>query len=754
MTLPQLCICIILGILPLTVLPELPVLSTVLWLIIAGIAGAMTRVNVLRYAGLIAMCFGWGLLAAREAVWPMTALTGQAQPVEVMLIETDNATVHEGRIVRYRGRRLFPAPGVKLYGEALPQPACAGQRWAMTLRIRPVHSQLNEGGFDGQRYALTQNKALQGRIIRAELRDARCSLRARYLQSLSTRLDDYRQKPVILALGMGERTALSAEIKWLMRQTGIAHLMAISGLHIGLAGSLGWFLARGIQFFLPGRLIHWFIPPLVGVICAAGYAYLSGLQPPALRTIVGMSIWLLLRLSGVQWTAWQVWLCCLAGILFFDPLAVLSDSLWLSVLAVAALIFWFQWVPLPRVSVSPVRKVVRGLVHIQTGMTLLLLPMQVAIFHGISVTSMLANLLAVPLVTFVVVPLILVGMILHLAGVPWLEQVIWWLADRILSLLFYWLSLLPDGWLNLDQRWQGMLLLPWLVTIAWRLRLWSRFPAVCLTLVVVVTFPLWRKVRNDSWRVHMLDIGHGLAMVVERHGRAILYDTGPAWPGGDAGQQAIIPWLRWHNVQVDGIVISHIHLDHRGGLRSLQTAWPHAWVRSPLRWPGHRSCQRGDRWQWQGLTFSVHWPLSGNTDTGNNGSCVVKVDDGRYSILLTGDIEAPAEAKMISRYWQHLRSTLIQVPHHGSRTSSTMTLLQRTGGQVALASVSRYNAWRLPSKNVVARYRQQGYRWMDTAHQGQISVTFTAQGWQIRSLRGDILPRWYHQWFGERRDNG
>ena len=753
MPLPQLCISVITGILPLFWLSALPAFSSIVLLLCTGVLIAAIPFSALRYAGLTMIFFGWGLLAAHEVVLPAEQLAGHDRQVEVRITGTDHVGAHEGVITRYGGRRLFPAPGVKLYSDALPEPVCGGQRWAMTLRLRPVHSQLNEGSFDGQRYALSQNKPVTGRVLKARLLDGSCSPRARYLESLSTTLEDYPWKSVILALGMGERVALSTEIKWLMRQTGIAHLMAISGLHIGLAGTLGWLIVRGVQFFLPVRWIRWYIPALSGLCCAILYAVLSGLQPPALRTIIGMGIWMLLRLSGVQWTSWQVWLCCIAGILFTDPLAVLSDSLWLSALAVAALIFWFQWLPFSRGQAGWGLNVLKGLVHIQLGMTLLLLPMQVALFHGISMTSMLANMLAVPLVTFVVVPLILAGMVLHLAGPAGLEQLAWYLADRLLALMFYLLGLLPDGWLALDGRWQSATLLPWLSVIVWRLRLWQAFPAVCLTLVVVLTFPLWRKNRDAGWSVHMLDVGHGLALAIVRNGHAILYDTGPAWSGGDTGQQKIDPWLRWHNIRLDGVILSHIHLDHRGGLRSLQAAWPSAWVRSPLGWEGHQPCERGERWQWQGLTFSVHWPLAGNTDEGNNGSCVVKVDDGQYSILLTGDLEAQAEAKMLSRYWMHLASTLIQVPHHGSRTSSTVTLLQRVKGSAALASTSRYNAWRLPSKTVVERYLQQGYEWLDTPHHGQISVTFSATGWQMRTFRRDILPRWYHQRFGARRDN-
>lgn len=331
---------------------------------------------------------------------------------------------------------------------------------------------------------------------------------------------------------------------------------------------------------------------------------------------------------------------------------------------------------------------------------------------------------------------------------------VWWLADRLLAALFWFLRLLPQGWLSLDFRWAGLSALPWLMLLVWRFHAWRSLPALCLSSTLLLSWPFWRHGVKDEWRVTMLDVGQGLTMVIEREGAAILYDTGLAWPDGDSGQQIIIPWLRWHNLRPEGVLLSHEHLDHRGGLNSLLKAWPELWIRSPLGWQGHLPCRRGESWRWRGLTFRVLWPLPDSDMTGNNRSCVVRIDDGKQSILLTGDIEIPAERAMMSHYWQHLASTLIQVPHHGSNTSSSLALLQRTGGAAALASASRYNTWRMPAAKVVQRYRQQGYRWLDTPHQGQITVIFSTEGWQIQSLRDQLLPRWYHQWFGETVDNG
>ncbi|MEI9141872.1 MBL fold metallo-hydrolase, partial [Pseudomonas aeruginosa] len=86
------------------------------------------------------------------------------------------------------------------------------------------------------------------------------------------------------------------------------------------------------------------------------------------------------------------------------------------------------------------------------------------------------------------------------------------------------------------------------------------------------------------------DVGQGLAMVIARNGKAILYDTGLAWPEGDSGQQLIIPWLHWHNLEPEGVILSHEHLDHRGGLDSILHIWPMLWIRSPLNWEHHQPC--------------------------------------------------------------------------------------------------------------------------------------------------------------------
>ncbi|WP_437888126.1 ComEC family protein [Phytobacter sp. V91] len=754
MPLPALAFCLNLGMLPLLFLPALPELAF-LWAILpVACLLAWFRHPLLRYSGMTLLFFVWGVLAALQLVWPMEHLPGENRQVRVVITDTDKATTHYAKITHLNGKRLFPAPGIVLYGEYLPEAVCVGQQWSMTIRARAIHGQLNDGGFDTQRHALSNHQQLTGRVVKATVINRHCNWRGRFVNSLKNRLEPFAWQSVILALGLGERSSLDVDTKNIMRETGTALLMAISGLHIAITAIIGGLITRAIQLLFPVHWINWQLPLYVGVIFAGWYTWLTGMQPPAFRTAISLIVWAALRLSGRQWTSWQVWSCCVAGILLVDPVAILSQSLWLSAFAVAALIFWYQWLPLSTNRFAWWYRWLVELVYLQAGMTLLLLPLQIFSFHGISISSLVANMLAVPLVTFVTVPLILSGMLLHLTGPQWAEFAQWWLSDASLKVLFGFLHTLPQGWVEVDARWQWFAWLPWLWLVVVRLNLWRTFPLLCIGGMITLMLPLFRGEKEDSWQVHMLDIGQGLAMVIERNGKAILYDTGLAWPGGDSAQQLIVPWLRWHHLQPEGIILSHEHLDHRGGLNTLLRTWPALWVRSSVGWDNHLPCFRGETWQWQGLTFSAHWPLNGATHKGNNRSCVVKVDDGIHSILLTGDIETPAEFALLKRYWQHLASTVIQVPHHGSNTSSALPFIQRVNGHAALVSASRYNSWRLPSAKVKNRYLQQGYSWYDTPHHGQVSVTFSAQGWAIFSLREQILPRWYHQWFGVPGDNG
>lgn len=735
--------------LPLGILPHIPAASVILIMVGFAVALGLMPIMLLRISGIALVMLAWTLTEARQMVNAIDDLTNTSIEATVRITEVreqkQQLTV---QILRVGQRYQFPPLFVTLNNASTDQPFCAGQRWQMKLRLRAVHGRLNEGEFDLQRFALSNHTPLQGRIISQQAESLSCNWRTRLINHHLPAFDTLKQPAIMQALAFGIRANMTEEQRQLLRETGTAHLMAISGMHIALAASVGWLLARAIQVILPAHLIGHLFPLLISVMTAATYTWVSGSHAPAQRAIIALMLWIGMRSAGWQLSGWQVWTLCIGALLALDPLTVLSESFWLSALAVAILIAWYQWFPLPHRFRAKRRWLFLQLLHLQLGMMILMAPLQIFLFQGISLSALLANLIAVPVVSFVTVPLILLAMLLP---VPLISTGLWSLADLSISQVMLLLQWLPAGWWAWSDTLPAIVLL-WVGLLLWRSKLIYRSLMPCFSLILAII--LWRSTtQRDDWQIDMIDVGHGLAIAITQGNEVVLYDVGPGWKQDDAGSRVILPWLQYHGRSLHSLILSHKHLDHRGGLHSLLKVNPAVAIRSALAEDGHLPCFRGQRWQWGKLQFTALWPPESQTEGQNNDSCVVRVDDGLISVLLTGDIELEAERKIVALEKEALNTTMLQVPHHGSRTSSGALLLRNVAGKAAFASVARYNAWRMPAPAVVQRYRQQRYMWYDTAQSGQIHVGIRQGHWQIKGLREQIMPRWYHQWFGVKRDS-
>lgn len=740
----------IVAALPLLILPTLPSGSMLIVMAMSALLALRAPYAWLRLAGTGGLLLVWALSAATSSLKDIETFSRAPATFQVRIDELRPERQQiRVQLISHAGRYLFP-PRFAWLSTAQQTPAfCPGQRWVMSLKLRPVHARLNEGDFDAQRHAIASHTALQGRTGQQQSTSLSCSWRWRYLQRHLPFIQTLNQSAILEALAFGERAGMSAETRQLLRQTGTAHLMAISGMHIGLAAGTGWLLARAVQRLLPAKFIGYLFPLLASGLVAALYSWLSGSQAPAQRALLALSLWMVIRVKGINLSGWQVWTLCVGLLLMLDPLSVLSDSFWLSVLAVAMLLVWYQWFPLAVRFRQGWRWLPLQLLHLQAGMMLLMAPLQVALFDGISLTAMLANLIAVPVISLISVPLILMAMLLPAGSV---SAFFWWLADQSLIWLVTALQTLPSGWWTFYDAGAAAIII-WGGLIIWRCALFYAAPVRCIALLLTVIACRWPR-EEPGWGIDMLDVGHGLSIVLRQGKEAVLYDTGPRWRNDNAGARIILPWLARKQLRIHSVILSHRHLDHSGGLDAILAQDGKIAVRSATRDDGHLPCIRGTRWRWGQLNFEVLWPLRLSDSSNNNDSCVVRVDDGQTRLLLTGDLEAPAERKLVALEQQKLKAEIIQVPHHGSRTSSTPLLLRNTAGQTAIASVSRYNAWRMPAKTVMKNYRRYGYSWYDTAQQGQISIRINRGEIAVSGLREHLLPRWYHQWFGVKRESG
>ncbi|MCT2416719.1 DNA internalization-related competence protein ComEC/Rec2 [Pantoea sp. XY16] len=739
----------IVATLPLLLMARLPSGETILLLVLVGLALLHCAYPPLRLTGITLLFLAWACNDARLMVRDIEKFSARPATYTLQISELRKERKQiRVRLLEEQGRMIFPPRFAWLFFDTDPEIYCPGQRWTMHLRLRPVHARLNEGDFDAQRFALANNTPLQGRILKQDAISDRCDGRWRFIVGHRDRTREMPSRGTLEALAFGIREEMSPQTRQLLRDTGTAHLMAISGMHIALAASTGWVLARGVQFILPARFIGYLFPLIVSWLFAAIYTWLSGAQPPAARSLLALTLWTITRLAGVQLNSWQIWTFCIALLLVMDPLTVLSDSFWLSVLAVGMLLVWYHWFPLPAQFRHQWRWIPVQLLHLQAGMMILMVPLQVAIFNGISLTALVANVVAIPVVSFITMPLVTLALLLPVAH---LSGFFWGAADLSLRALFHCLTLLPPGWWPLSgTTWFTVMV--WGGLILWRAQLFFSLPLSSCALALAMILSRQPN-QEQGWRIDMLDIGHGLSLVISQGDEAVMYDTGPRWQNDNAGSRVIIPWLERRQLRLKQVILSHKHLDHTGGLEAITQRWPAVDVRSALADEAHLPCVRGTQWRWRQLHFRVVWPLTAPLPGGNNDSCVVIVDDGQVRLMLTGDIEAKAERQLVALEKQGLKVDILQVPHHGSRTSSTSLLLRKAAGHTAIASLARYNAWRMPAKNVLENYRTAGFQWLDTGQSGQISIRIAQGRAQVSTLRDQLMPRWYHQWFGVKRES-
>ncbi|WP_323869580.1 ComEC family protein [Xenorhabdus szentirmaii] len=750
---------IILGIFPLLFLVELPSQKFLHYLILISFLLLFFPDKVIRIISLGLLAFIFGCWHGHQILTKITYFSETSHSAMVMIdsISLENTVKEDNKKERYRiriieshGEYIFPALYASVSWNVQEERLCAGQKWQVTMKLRPVHAQLNHGSYDSQRYALSIRQPLNGKIIQAKLVDGRCSLRQDFINKLSPEIQSLKHAGIVLALSFGERVWLDKLTRLLLQQTGIAHLMAISGLHIAMASLFGWGFGRIVQFFFPARWVGFRFPLITGWFTAMLYGWLSGWGIPAIRAILGLTLWVYLRFSSKLCFSWQWALWSAALILLFDPLAILSDSFWLSFTAVMALLFWFHWIPLSEGIRWGWRWVwLRGL-HMQLGMMLMLLPLQLLLFQGINIASLVANLWAVPIISFLSVPLIMLG----LAGsfLPVGQPFLWQLVDYTILIALAPLSALTHSWFETGHYPVIVTLCGWFGVVIWRLNWWRTYKWL-LGMSIVIMLCYLMRTHDRQWRFSMLDVGHGLAVVIDKQGKAIIFDTGHRWETGSMAEKVIVPYLRWHRLIPEQIILSHDHLDHTGGTEYLIEKYPGIQIRSSFLNHSDLPCVRGEQWTWQGLHFKVLWPPEKTAIVGNNQSCVIRIDDGRYSLLLTGDLERKGEYRLLGIEKEDLNATILQVPHHGSNTSSTDAFIRKVMPQYALTSVARYSPWKLPSAKVKQRYKRAGSQWNSTAASGQITGDFYSDHIKLEGYRQQIAARWYHQWFGIRGDH-
>ncbi len=747
-------------------------------LVVVALAMRLDRLNrgiALVLAGVAALGTGFGY-AAWRAEWRLAEeLPRSWEGVDVRVVGVvDDLPSTSARGVRFtfaiervdtpdavvptRISLLWPAarPGGEPTGEV---PAVrAGERWSLRVRLARPHGNVNPGGFDLEAWLLQQGLRATG-YIRDESRNVRLEVfagrlgdhvqraRERVRERVRRVLGDAPYAGVVTALAIGDQRAIS-ELQWrVFNRTGVTHLVSISGLHVTvfatLAGGLAFALARRsarLTLRCPARKFA----AVAGVVAAGGYVLLAGAQIPALRTFA----MLLVAACGLWWgrpgTASIVWLWALVAVLLVDPWAPLTPGFWLSYGAVALLLYAGSGRLRERRSQSMPARLRRNLADAafaQWVVTVGLAPLTLAMFGQLSLIAPVANAIAIPLVTLVVVPCALAGIVLPVDACFELAHLMLVPLMQLLETLAAW----PDA------TWQQHSPPVWTILAALAGTLWllapRGVPGRLWGLVAVATLFLVRpaSVPEGAFRLIVLDVGQGLAVVVQTRRHALVYDTGPRYTeAADAGGRIVAPFLRAAGIgRADGLIISHQDLDHAGGARTLLQSVPVGWFASSL--PDDHPvmlearalatavrCVAGQVWTWDGVRFTVLHPTvdeyADHYAKSNNRSCVVRVDSAHGSVLLAGDIEAKAEMKLLDTRQTQLAADVLVVPHHGSRTSSTWPFLRAVAPSFAIVGCGYRNRFGHPRANILARYAAIGARVLRTDHEGALTLDFTGAG--------------------------
>ncbi len=650
-----------------------------------------------------------------------------------------------------------------------------GESWKLFVRLKRVHGSLNPGGFDSEAWSWQQHFSGKGYVIN-KAKNEYLGVSSGYgflrwregmLQSCKKVLHDDPLGGIVTALNLGWTQDIPYFQKVIAQRTGTAHLLAISGLHVGMVAGLVFWLLCGLWSKIP-RVTELIPSPVIGalfaIFAAIIYSEMAGFACSTQRACVMCAILLLPKFAHRHITVKTALFRAVWVVLLWDPCVVLSSGFWLSFGAVFVLVYAKYYKVFDIDNVTSVfqkmahKKIKECIQLLQTQWICLigLLPLSCWYFHQVSLVSLVSNLIAIPLMGVLILPLVLLGTALVNTNV-YLAKLFFTCATKCLAILglsLQWLS--QQQWAvwnySFTHAWEVVVVFSGCALLVFSQKNWRWVGLVGLVpLALPNTFP----VQVGQFKLSVLDVGQGLATVVSTRNHTVIYDTGAKFsPQLDCGQQIVVPYLIKEKIRlIDTLVLSHGDNDHAGGASAILKSFTvkkiytsavekiNQQLNEQASTVNIAECVRGISWKWDGVKFEFLHPDANVEGKANDRSCVLKVSSDYGSVLFTGDIEKTAERWLTQQHPEQLSSSIMIVPHHGSKTSSIRDFLDAVHPKVAILSYGYRNRYRHPNKEVVERYLKNGSRLFNTVSSGAISYTIGGD-WEWQHYRARHREFW------------
>jgi len=719
------------------------------WLSLAGLVllAGLTLARVRAHGrGVLAALTFWCLSGLALSDYQLRRLPDGPEQRALVMATVASLPVRDGaqlafvaQLTPLRGSDTLPLRAALSWRNA--PTVAVGERWQLLVSLQAPPQRHNPGGGGSWRAQLQQRIHAQARVVASNLnrpvQEAGPSLHA-LRAGVATRLlglvPERDAAALVLALAIGE-TALLSQQQWrVFNATGISHLVAISGLHVTLFSLLAGAVARYGWRMLPALQQRWrreSFAALTGVAAASGYALLAGFSIPTQRTLVMLLTWHLLRALARPTDIAGTLAMALIAVLLLDPLAPLDAGFWLSFVAVAVLLYAAAPKPdgVPRW---------RALLYTQWLVGVGLLPVTAAIFGSVSLAGLVVNLPAIPLFSLLLVPLILLAVAL-LPAWPWASEQLLWVVGELHGRFWPWLHAIADHelalwrlqpapwWLALAVVAVPLALLPWRPVMR----------ATALLALLPAAFPAQPSLREGEFRLTVLDVGRGLAVIVQTRERAMLYDNGEVWGSdGALARATVLPALRALRIRrLDMVVMPRLDADRSAGLVALAaefpvTDWrlgdaaPRGAAAGATLPPEFGRCVAGSRWYWNGVRIT---PVNG-------ARCALQIAgaDG-FAVLLPTELDVREQRQLAAT--PLARCDVMVLPRHGSAAGYSTALRDAARPRLAILAHTAAGAAAGTVQGTLRAWREGGAQVLVTGDWGAIELRGGRGPAQIRGAR-------------------